>query len=98
MIKLFASDLDGTLLNGLHEADRTIRGAIQEAIAQGAHVVPATGRSLLPAGEHGFTAVSYTHLLDIGDHRAYVQRYCVDLRPSGRFEAGVMRHRTWVHK
>ncbi len=37
MIKLFASDLDGTLLNGLHEADRTIRGAIQEAIAQGAH-------------------------------------------------------------
>ncbi len=32
MIKLFASDLDGTLLNGLHEADRTIRGAIQEAI------------------------------------------------------------------
>ena len=57
MIKLFASDLDGTLLNGLHEADRTIRGAIQEAIAQGAHVVPATGRSLLPAGEHGFTGL-----------------------------------------
>ncbi len=45
------------LLNGLHEADRTIRGAIQEAIAQGAHVVPATGRSLLPAGEHGFTGL-----------------------------------------
>ena len=57
MIKLFASDLDGTLLNGLHEADRTIRGAIQEAIARGAHVVPATGRSLLPAGEHGFTGL-----------------------------------------
>ena len=57
MIKLFASDLDGTLLNGLHEADRTIRGAIQEAIAQGAHVVPATGRSLLPSGEHGFTGL-----------------------------------------
>lgn len=25
MIKMFASDLDGTLLNALHEADGTIR-------------------------------------------------------------------------
>ena len=48
MIKLFASDLDGTLLNGLHETDRTIRGAIKTAIELGAHVVPATGRSVLP--------------------------------------------------
>ena len=35
MIKLFASDLDGTLLNGLHETDRTIRGAIKTAIELG---------------------------------------------------------------
>ena len=28
MIKMFASDLDGTLLNALHEADGTIRRAI----------------------------------------------------------------------
>ena len=35
MIKLFASDLDGTLLNGLHEADRTIRSAIKKAIDLG---------------------------------------------------------------
>ncbi len=30
MIKMFASDLDGTLLNALHEADGTIRRAIRE--------------------------------------------------------------------
>ncbi|MDO4437775.1 MAG: HAD family hydrolase [Coriobacteriaceae bacterium] len=58
MIKMFASDLDGTLLNALHETDRTIRGAIKEAIAQGAHVVPATGRAVLPCGEHGFTGLA----------------------------------------
>lgn len=57
MIKLFASDLDGTLLNGLHETDRTIRGAIKTAIELGAHVVPATGRSVLPMGDHGFTGL-----------------------------------------
>ena len=57
MIKLFASDLDGTLLNGLHETDRTIRGAIKTAIELGAHVVPATGRSVLPIGDHGFTGL-----------------------------------------
>lgn len=58
MIKLFASDLDGTLLNGLHETDRTIRGAIARAIELGAHVVPATGRSVLPIGDRGFTGLS----------------------------------------
>lgn len=57
MIKLFASDLDGTLLNGLHEADRTIRSAIARAIEMGAHVVPATGRSVLPIGDRGFTGL-----------------------------------------
>lgn len=57
MIKLFASDLDGTLLNALHEADRTIRGAIKKAGELGAHVVPATGRSVLPIGDRGFTGL-----------------------------------------
>ncbi len=57
VINLFASDLDGTLLNAMHEADRTIRGAIKEALALGAHVVPATGRTVLPIGERGFTGL-----------------------------------------
>ena len=40
MIKMFASDLDGTLLNGLHETDRTIgSSAVEEALSQGAHFV-----------------------------------------------------------
>ena len=57
MIKMFASDLDGTLLNALHEADGTIRRAIRELTEAGLHVVPATGRSTLPIGEHGFTGL-----------------------------------------
>ena len=35
MIKMFASDLDGTLLNALHEADGTIRRAIRELTEAG---------------------------------------------------------------
>lgn len=58
MIKMFASDLDGTLLNALHEADGTIRHAIRELTEAGLHVVPATGRSTLPIGEHGFTGLA----------------------------------------
>ena len=58
MIKMFASDLDGTLLNALHEADGTIRRAIRELTEAGLHVVPATGRSTLPVGEHGFTGLA----------------------------------------
>ena len=57
MIKMFASDLDGTLLNALHEADGTIRRVIRELTEAGLHVVPATGRSTLPIGEHGFTGL-----------------------------------------
>ena len=49
MIKMFASDLDGTLLNALHEADGTIRRAIRELTEAGLHVVPATGRMALRA-------------------------------------------------
>lgn len=57
MIKLFASDLDGTLMNCLHETDGVIRGAIEKVTAAGLHVVPATGRSLLPVGPHGFSGL-----------------------------------------
>lgn len=57
MIKLFAADLDGTLLNALHETDRTIRSAIKEITEAGLYVVPATGRILPPMGEHGFSGL-----------------------------------------
>lgn len=58
MIKLFASDLDGTLLNAMHETDGFIRRAIGEVIDAGAHVVPATGRAYPPAGPHGFDGLA----------------------------------------
>lgn len=57
MIKLFASDLDGTLLNALHETDGTIRRIVKELTDEGFHVVPATGRTVLPMGANGFSGM-----------------------------------------
>lgn len=57
MIKLFATDLDGTLMNAMHEADKTIRSAVKEITEAGLHVVPATGRIHLPIGKHGFSGL-----------------------------------------
>ena len=54
MIKLFASDLDGTLLNLFHTTDATILRAIREAIAAGAHVAAATGRTTVWYDNGGF--------------------------------------------
>ncbi len=46
MIKLFACDLDGTLFNAFHRADRTIIRAIREVSRAGARVAIATGRTV----------------------------------------------------
>ena len=46
MIKLIASDLDGTLLNSEHTTDSRILSAIDEVISKGVIFVVATGRSL----------------------------------------------------
>lgn len=54
MIKMFASDLDGTLFNLLHQTDDVTRRAVQAALDQGVRVVPATGRIAPPSGEDGF--------------------------------------------
>lgn len=54
MIKLFASDLDGTLLNAFHKVDRVIADAIREVTDAGAHMVIATGRTMLSNREYGF--------------------------------------------
>lgn len=66
MIKMFASDLDGTLLNALHEVDGPIRRAIREVGAAGLRVVPATGRSSLTPGRHGFEGVDVDAVLANG--------------------------------
>ncbi|OUN47783.1 hypothetical protein B5G20_03460 [Collinsella sp. An7] len=54
MIKLFACDLDGTLLNILHTTDKTILRAVQEVVDAGAHLAIATGRAMQTTNDHGF--------------------------------------------
>lgn len=54
MIKLFASDLDGTLLNTFHQLDATILRALAEVTASGAHFSVATGRTMRRPAEFGF--------------------------------------------
>lgn len=46
MINLFACDLDGTLLNLMHNTDDTIRKALREITATGARFAVATGRTM----------------------------------------------------
>lgn len=57
MIKLFASDLDGTLLNAFHQTDATILKAVREVIASGAHFAIATGRTAASGRDQGFEDV-----------------------------------------
>ena len=54
MIKLFASDLDGTLLNFFHTMDGPIRSSIEEVVLSGAHFAIATGRTMRSNGDFGF--------------------------------------------
>lgn len=54
LIKLFASDLDGTLFNALHEVDRGILSAIDRTVRAGRRVALATGRFVRTASELGF--------------------------------------------
>lgn len=54
MIKLFAADLDGTLLNAAHTVDHVILSAIREVRREGAHFSIATGRVMRSNCEAGF--------------------------------------------
>lgn len=57
MIKLFASDLDGTLLNAVHQVDHKILRCIREVTDSGCHVAVATGRTMRSTREIGFGPV-----------------------------------------
>ena len=57
MIKLFASDLDGTLLNLAHMMDPAIRSALKAVTASGAHFAVATGRTMRSTDDFGFRGV-----------------------------------------
>lgn len=54
MIKLFACDLDGTLLNVRHQTDKVILRTVQAVVDAGAHFAVATGRSMMTNQDHGF--------------------------------------------
>lgn len=60
-IKLVALDLDGTLFNNQSQITPACQKAIQDAIAQGVHVVVSTGRPLagLPMEQIGKTSMNY---------------------------------------
>lgn len=57
MIKLFASDLDGTLLNMFHQTDGAILRAIRKVTEAGAHFTVATGRTMRSPDMFGFEDV-----------------------------------------
>ena len=50
MIKLIASDLDGTLLTDSKELSQTTVQILDMAVKKGIYVIPATGRSLNRSG------------------------------------------------
>jgi Cof subfamily protein (haloacid dehalogenase superfamily) len=54
VIKLFAADLDGTLLNAFHATDPVILGALRRVRSAGAHFSIATGRTLRDNRAFGF--------------------------------------------
>ena len=54
MIKLFASDLDDTLLGAFHSVDAPVRAAIREVTESGVHFAIATGRSMRSNHDFGF--------------------------------------------
>ena len=54
LIKLFASDLDGTLYNGLHQTDGGIVRRLHRVVGAGRHVALATGRWSSTGAELGF--------------------------------------------
>lgn len=54
MIKLFACDLDGTLLNVRHQTDKTILRTVRAVVDTGARFAIATGRAMMSNRDHGF--------------------------------------------
>lgn len=89
MIRLFAADLDGTLLNSMHMTDRTILTSIGKVRAAGAHFSVATGRVFRTTRDFGFcggmcvVCANGSIVLGEGDEvlraEAVDPAFCVDL-------------------
>lgn len=63
MIRMFISDLDGTLLNNWHIADKTINRSIEEIDKRGYHFAVATGRHLRKHQRFGLAFLKNTHYI-----------------------------------
>ena len=74
MIRLFACDLDGTLLNERHESDAFIEGVLRSVVESGRYFTVATGRS--------------TSMIDFGEMNGRIYVICMNgsliLDPKGR--------------
>lgn len=57
MIRLFASDLDGTLFNALHMMDPLVYATLRRLTEQGTHFAVATGRFMRSNQEFGFAGL-----------------------------------------
>ena len=68
MIKLFASDLDGTLLNLIHETDGGILRRLRAALDAGRHVALATGRCVRRPADMGFAGLPVESIGANGAH------------------------------
>lgn len=69
LIKLFASDLDGTLFNAIHETDNAILRRLRRVLDAGRHVVLATGRCPRRTSDLGFGDLP---LESVGANGAYI--------------------------
>lgn len=75
MIKLFASDLDGTLLNEEHTTDETIIEMINSVIEQKKHFVIATGRPIQEVyGLEGFNDLKM-HVVCLNGAQCYDENH-----------------------
>lgn len=63
MIRMFISDLDGTLLNKYHIADKTINQAIEEADRRGYRFAVATGRHMRNHQRFGLGFLKHTQYI-----------------------------------
>lgn len=83
MIKLFASDLDGTLLNLFHVADKTVVSAVREVVESGAMFAVATGRTVRTNDGYGFegldiAAIGSNGSVILGPDGSAIKHFSID--------------------
>lgn len=69
MTKLFASDLDGTLFNALHQSDPVINARLARVLKSGRAIALATGRTVRHPRDFGFGSLA---LYSVGANGAHI--------------------------